>query len=356
MLEPQRRQSEQRFSVLARHSRHAIYSIAQSILIWHRQTPESMAPHLATSQHHLIRDMILDGTLTAAQMATAAGCSKRSVKAIRSNLRHFHATKAPANGGGRRRSIAPPMLDALRERLLEKPGLYLEEMALFLWDEFGVLVSTHSISRTLRAVGWSKKVARQIAREQNAELRDFYLHNLTQFQSYHLVFIDESGCDKRIGFRRTGWSPLGVAPVQVAKFHRDRRYQILPAYTQDGILLSRVYQGSTDSAVFEDYIEQLLPHCGRWPEPKSVLVMDNAPFHHTERLEQMCCDAGVKLMYLPPYSPDLNPIEEFFSELKAFIKKNWRAFEDAPEQGFDAFFRMVYRHGGWKARQRQRPL
>ena len=85
------------------------------------------------------------------------------------------------------------------------------------------------------------------------------MHNLTEFQSYHLVFIDESGCDKRIGFRRTGWSPLGVAPVQVAKFHRDRRYQILPAYTQDGILLSRVYQGSTDSAVFEDYIEQLLP-------------------------------------------------------------------------------------------------
>jgi hypothetical protein len=57
----------------------------------------------------------------------------------------------------------------------------------------------------------------------------------------------------------------------------------------------------------------------------------------TRRLEQMCCDAGVKLMYLPLYSPDLNPIKGFFAELKAFIKKNWRAFEDAPEQGFDAF-------------------
>ncbi len=73
----------------------------------------------------------------------------------------------------------------------------------------------------MKAVGWSKKVARQIAREQNADLHDFYLYNLTQFCSYHLVFIDESGCDKRIGFRRTGWSPLGVAPVQVAQFHRD---------------------------------------------------------------------------------------------------------------------------------------
>jgi len=50
--------------------------------------------------------------------------------------------------------------------------------------------------------------------------------------------------------------------------------------------------------------------------------MDNASFHHTERIKQMCDLAGVKLVYLPPYSPDLNPIEEFFSELKAFIKKN----------------------------------
>jgi transposase len=146
-----------------------------------------MAPHLATSQHPLIRDMILDGTLTAAQMATVTDCSKRSVKAIRSNLRHFHSIKATANGGGTRRSITPPMLDALREHLLEKPGLYQEEMALFLWDEFSVLVSTHSISRTLRALGWSKKVARQIAREQNADLRNFYLYKLTQFQSYHTL-------------------------------------------------------------------------------------------------------------------------------------------------------------------------
>jgi transposase len=65
--------------------------------------------------------------------------------------------------------------------------------------------------------------------------------------------------------------------------------------------------------------------------------MDNAPFHHTERIEQMCADAGVKIVYLPPYSPDLNPIEEFFAELKAFIKKNWKAYEDSLEQGFDTF-------------------
>jgi transposase len=296
-----------------------------------------MAPNLAVSQHDLIRDMLLDGSLTRADMAKVAGCSDRTIRNIATNLRLFGRTKAPANGAGRRRHITPPMLAALCDRLIEKPGLYRDEMAVFLYDEFGVLVSLSSISRALASIKWTKKATQRIANERNADLRDFYLHKLSAFRSYQLVYIDESGCDKRIGFRRTGWSPLGVAPVEVARFHRDRRHQILPAYTQDGVLLARVFQGSTDRAVFEDFVEQLLHHCRPYPEPNSVLIMDNASFHHGERIEQMCHEAGVKLLYLPPYSPDLNPIEEFFAELKAFIKKKWHEYESSPHQDFGAY-------------------
>ncbi len=229
------------------------------------------------------------------------------------------------------------MLAALHEHLLEKPGLYRDEIAVFLWDEFGVLVAVSSISRALADTKWSKKTIRRVAQERNADLRDLYLHNLSEFRSYHFVYTDESGCDKRIGFRRTGWSPLGVTPVQVTRFHWDHRYHILPAYTQDGVLFFKVFQGTTDGFVFEEYIEQLLHHCGRWPEPNSVLIMDNASFYHSDRIEEMCRDAGVKVVYLPPYSPDLNPIEEFFAELKAFIKKQWRKFEESPHADFKEY-------------------
>lgn len=51
----------------------------------------------------------------------------------------------------------------------------------------------------------------------------------------------------------------------------------------------------------------------------------------------MCSEAGVKLLYLPPYSPDLNPIEEFFSGLKSYVKRNWTFYENEPGQGFDIF-------------------
>lgn len=63
--------------------------------------------------------------------------------------------------------------------------------------------------------------------------------------------------------------------------------------------------------------------------------MDNASFHYSENLAQMCADAGVELVYLPPYLPDLNPIEEFLAELKGFIKWGWGYYEKHANQGFD---------------------
>jgi hypothetical protein len=79
------------------------------------------------------------------------------------------------------------MLDALCDRLTEKPGLHRDEMAVFLYDEFGILVSVFSIGRALASVKWTKKVTRRIASERNADLRDFYMHQLSEFRSYHLV-------------------------------------------------------------------------------------------------------------------------------------------------------------------------
>jgi hypothetical protein len=94
-----------------------------------------MAPNLASSQHDLIHNIIVDKKLKTRQMANVAKCSKRSIKAIRSNPYYFGTTKAPLNSGRRPRSITPLTLEALCEHLLKKPELYLEEMAVFLWLE-----------------------------------------------------------------------------------------------------------------------------------------------------------------------------------------------------------------------------
>ncbi|KAJ5261106.1 hypothetical protein N7478_011701 [Penicillium angulare] len=162
-----------------------------------------MAPRLPQAKLEMIEDMVSSKSLTVSQMAKAAECT--TIFAV--------SERAPPTRIGRRRSITPSMLEALCDHLLVEPGLYIDEMVVFLWDEFRIQVTNSSLKRALASAGWSKKVAKQRAKEQNADLRDFYLHNLSDFQSYQLVYVDESGCDKRIGFRRTGWSPLGVSPL-----------------------------------------------------------------------------------------------------------------------------------------------
>ena len=60
----------------------------------------------------------------------------------------------------------------------------------------------------------------------------------------------------------------------------------------------RILGGSTDAAIFEDFIEQSFWHCRKWPESESVLIMDNASFYYSDRIEEICSKAGVKLAYL----------------------------------------------------------
>ena len=111
-----------------------------------------MALNLALSQHEQIRDMIIS-KFANATIARTVRCSTRSVQTIRSNLQCFGTTKAPPNRVGRRRTITPPILSALLEQLIKKPELYQDEMAIFLYDEFDLVVTTPTISRALALAG-----------------------------------------------------------------------------------------------------------------------------------------------------------------------------------------------------------
>lgn len=96
------------------------------------------------------------------------------------------------------------MVQVLCDHLLEKPQLYLDEMIIFLYDEFHELFTKSSIRRGLKREGWSKKASKQKAKECNTDLYDTYFYFISSFSSYQLVYVDKSGCDKQIGFRKTG--------------------------------------------------------------------------------------------------------------------------------------------------------
>jgi transposase len=168
-----------------------------------------MAPNLAVSTHELTQNIInskLQGDQgpTDDQTAKIACCSARAIRRHRQNVLLFGSTKAPSNGAGRPKTITPPMLTALCDKLAVVPCMSLKDMVTFLRGEFEVEVTRFSIRRALKNVDWSKKATQNIAQERNADLRDDYMHEVSSFRSDQLVFIDETGVDRSIGIHRKG--------------------------------------------------------------------------------------------------------------------------------------------------------
>ena len=283
-----------------------------------------MAPNLSAAARNLLHDLILGKSLGGKglkdkEIAELVGCSTRTIRNGRSNVRDFGTIDAPLNSVGRPKKVSPTMWAALKSQLACEPCMTQEEMAAFLRREFDVDVSRATLGRLVNAADWSRKVTRTVAQERNPDLRDAYIYDRSSNHSFQFVFIDESGCDRSIGTRKHGYASKGITPVKVKRFHRGKRFQILPAYTQDGVMYYEVYEGSTTTEVFEGFIERLLPHCGKFPGPRSVLLMDNASWHFSPNTMRMCDAAGVVVLPQPTYSPDLSPIEEYFDELKIYI-------------------------------------
>ena len=114
------------------------------------KNPYTMARSIDSWQRKMIIHMICSkNRLTTSQIAKVTQCSERSITNIRKNLRLFGSARSPPVSVGRQPSITPMMLDALCDYLAEKPTLYVEEMAIFLWDEFNILPSLSSIKRAL---------------------------------------------------------------------------------------------------------------------------------------------------------------------------------------------------------------
>lgn len=258
-----------------------------------------MAPNFTPDERELIRCMISDDKLSNAQTARHVPfrCSKTAVQRIRTNLECYDSPTAPRNGGGRPRRLTTEMRSFLHAELRQKPYLYVSEMADLLEQSFPdrAQPSKPTIYRYLHESGITRKKACRTASQRDADLVDLHNYDLDQFSPEQLVFIDESGLNKTDGFRPFAWAPKGKSATQKTRPERGQRFQVLPAYTQEGIILSRIFCATTDSTIFKDFIAQLLTLCSRWPGPRSVLVMDNASIHHSVDIRTVCEDVGPPL-------------------------------------------------------------
>jgi transposase len=132
-----------------------------------------------------------------------------------------------------------------------------------------------------------------------------------------LVFIDESGASTKMT-RLYGRCARGKRLVCAVPHGHWKTTTFIGALRQDGITAPCVIDGPVNGETFLAWVEQLLVPTLR---PGDIVVMDNLSSHKVKGIRQAIEAAGATLRYLPPYSPDLNPIEQFFAKLKSLLRK-----------------------------------
>ena len=139
-----------------------------------------------------------------------------------------------------------------------------------------------------------------------------------RLEARRLVFVDEMGTNASLS-PPYGWTRRGRRAYFEAPRNWGANVTLLSSMSLEGMGPSLAVEGSTTREVFEAYVERVLA-----PELRpgqEVVVMDNLSSHKGSRVRQLIEERGCELLYLPPYSPDLNPIEEAFSKVKGALRR-----------------------------------
>lgn len=234
--------------------------------------------------------------------------------------------------------------------ILSKPGIYLSEVQSQLHANFGVQVSLSTICRTLKYMGCTRQVIQHIALQRDDEMRAKFMAEVSAYDPLMLLFLDESGHDQRNYIRKRGYGVRGMTPRNYHLMVRGTRYSAIPIMSLQGILDVCLFEGSVNGEKFEGFVKSaLLPILKPFDyvNEHSVVIMDNASIHHVHEVTDLIENqVGARLLFLPPYSPDLNPLEEVFSQVKSIIKKNSTIFQasNSPRVLLSIAFSMVGKH------------
>jgi transposase len=168
----------------------------------------------------------------------------------------------------------------------------------------------------------------------------------------HLVFIDETGATTKMA-RRRGWAKRGRRCVAAVPHGHWKTTTFTGALRLEGMTAPMLLDGPMDREMFQAYVEQVLAPS---LHPGDIVVMDNLPAHRPLDVRTTIESTGATLLYLPPYSPDLNPIENAFSKLKAILRKQaartipalWETFAMAIQEFTPDEARNYFKAAGYK--------
>lgn len=157
-----------------------------------------------------------------------------------------------------------------------------------------------------------------------------------RIEAKNLIFIDETWAKTNMA-RLRGRAPVGQRLVDKIPHGHWNTTTLIAALGMDGIRCSTTVDGAVNADVFEAFVEQVLtPQL----KPNQIVVMDNLACHKRPRTRQLIEATGAQLWFLPPYSPDLNPIENIFAKIKQGLRslacrsrhQLWRTMQSVLDQ------------------------
>jgi transposase len=157
----------------------------------------------------------------------------------------------------------------------------------------------------------------KVAQERDEGLRALWRWLVSRFDVRRLVFVDESGFHTSMDRLRSR-APKGERAYGKVPRNRGKNTTLIASMSLHGMGETMCIQGATDAKAFEVYIEHFLAPT---LSEGQVVVLDKLGAHRPQRIKELIEQRGAELVFLPSYSPDLNPIEEAFSKIKNILRK-----------------------------------
>jgi len=160
--------------------------------------------------------------------------------------------------------------------------------------------------------------------ERDEEQRQLYLQELEKIPKEDIVYIDESGIPHQM-INEYCWTKKGSEVIGEREGGKRGRTSVIASLHGDNINVPMMYEGTMNGELFLYWLKNMFVHS---LTKGQVVVMDNAAIHKVKQVVEIIEGAGCTLLYLPPYSPDFNPIENYWAVMKSHIRKIRDKFED----------------------------
>ena len=292
------------------------------------------------------------GEFTIAEVANLFSVSLAFVKKML-KLHRAGDDLEPRHGGGPEVLLKEKELTLLREEVEEHPDATLEELQKVLAEKCNVTASLPTICRALQQLNLPRKKKGFIANERDEKERRKFRKIMIQFAIDKLVFIDEMGSHLAMT-RLYGRAEPGKRIFEKIPGDPGKNVSTIGAIGLDGIRTGLSVQGPIDGETMIFFVEELLAPTLKRGE---VVVLDNCPIHKMEEIEEIIEARGAWVIFLSRYSPDLNPIENCWSKVKAVLRSiKPRTLEELLDALVEAFSSVTlkdilgwFRHCGYQA-------